>query len=58
MNLEKLKDIILISRDINDLESLKSDIQIKYNINVDVFELDLSKLDDVKKILFLKTKTY
>ena len=45
------KDIILISRDINDLESLKSDIQIKYNINVDVFELDLSKLDDVKNFI-------
>ena len=45
------RDIILISRDINDLKSLKSDIQIKYNINVDVFELDLSKLDDVKNFI-------
>lgn len=45
------KDIILISRNINDLQSLKSDIQIKYNINVEVFELDLSKLNDVKNFI-------
>ena len=29
---KKSKDIVLISRDIKDLDILKSDIQIKYNI--------------------------
>ncbi len=41
------KNIILVSRDKNDLENLKSDLQIKYDIKVDTFELDFSKLNQV-----------
>lgn len=46
------KDIILVSRNINDLKSLRSDLAIKYNIKVDIFELDLRKLNEVKKFIY------
>ena len=41
------KNVILVSRDKNDLENLKADLQIKYKIKVDTFELDFSKLSQV-----------
>ena len=48
---KKSKDIVLISRDIKDLDILKSDIQIKYNIDVKIFQLDFSKPEDVIKFI-------
>ena len=48
---KKSKDIVLVSRDIKDLNILKSDIQIKYNIDVKIFQLDFTKPDEVVKFI-------
>lgn len=45
------KNVILMSRDAKDLKVLKSDIQFKHNINVEIHELDFSKLDEVKNFI-------
>tara|TARA_Y100001970_G_C14051132_1_gene758985 strand:- start:51 stop:791 length:741 start_codon:yes stop_codon:yes gene_type:complete len=44
-------DLILISRDIKDLEHLKSDIEIKFNVKVNIFELDFSYQKNITKFI-------
>ena len=44
-------DLILISRDIKDLEHLKSDIEIKFDVKVNIFELDFSYQKNITKFI-------
>ena len=48
---KKSKDIVLISRNLKDLDIIKYDIQIRYNIDVKIFQLDFSKPDEVIKFI-------
>ena len=48
-------DIIIISRDEKDLKAIKMDLEIKFNINVRYFALDVSSFDDTK--IFLSTNS-
>ena len=45
------KNLILISRNLKDLEILKSDLEIKFKIEVNVFQLDFSDLNKVSKFI-------
>lgn len=45
------KNLILISRDIKDLEIIRSDLEIKFKIKVNIFNLDFSKVDEVSKFI-------
>ena len=49
----KNRDIILISRDITDLEYLKKDIILKHKVDVKIFQVDLSSSDEVENFLKL-----
>ena len=49
-------DIILISRDITDLEYLKKDIILKHKVDVKIFQVDLSSKDEVENFLKLNHK--
>ena len=49
-------DIILISRDITDLEYLKKDIMLKHKVDVNIFQVDLSSNDEVENFLKLNHK--
>ena len=50
------KNLILISRNLKDLEILKSDLEIKFKIEVNVFQLDFSDLNEVSKFILDNTK--
>ena len=45
------KNLILVSRDKKDLEHLKSDIEIKYKVQVDIFELDFSYQNNITNFI-------
>ena len=45
------KNLILVSRNLKDLETLKSDLEIKFKINVSVFQLDFSDLNAVSTFI-------
>ena len=45
-------DIILVSRDLRDLKVLKSDIENKYNNNVEIIEIDLTSKNQISQKLF------
>ena len=47
------KNLIISSRDIRDLESLKYDIEIKFDVKVKILQIDLSQIEKVKKKLIL-----
>ena len=40
-------DLVIVSRDVRDLNAIKSDLEIKYNINVETIELDFSSIEDI-----------
>ena len=44
-------NLTLISRGKKDLEYLKSDIEIKYNIKVDIFQLDFSYQNNITNFI-------
>ena len=44
-------NLVLISRDERDLNAIKSDLEIKYNVNVNILSLDFSSLEEVNKKL-------
>mgnify|MGYP006113545091 FL=1 len=48
---KNLNDLIIISRDEKDLSAIKSDLQIKFKINVKYFVVDASSYDEIKKFL-------
>ena len=45
-------DLIIISRDERDLRAIKSDLEIKFKINVKYFVVDASSFDEIKKFLY------
>ena len=44
-------NLIIVSRDERDLIAIKSDLEIKYNVNVNILSLDFSSLEEVNKKL-------
>ena len=44
---KKNNDLVIVSRDVRDLNAIKSDLEIKYNINVETIELDFSSIEDI-----------
>ena len=46
------KDLILVSRDERDLQAIKSDLEIKYDVSVNYIALDFSSLDEIENKLF------
>ena len=55
---KKKNNLILFSRDIRDLKALKSDLQTKYNVNVNIVRLDFSNVKNVKRKLNLKSTLF
>ena len=53
---QKKNDLIIVSRDKRDLDALKSDLEIKYNINVETIELDFSSLEEINEKLLNKNQ--
>ena len=49
-------NLTLVSRDKKDLEYLKSDIEIKHKVKVDIFELDFSYQNNISKFILEKFK--
>jgi len=47
-------NLIIVSRDERDLIAIKSDLEIKYKINVNFLALDFSSIDEIDKKLFSK----
>ncbi len=47
-------DLILVSRDRRDLEAIKSDLEQKFEINVNILEMDFSSLESIKEKLISK----
>jgi|TARA_B100000929_G_C15493065_1_gene415117 hypothetical protein len=45
-------DLVLVSRDIRDLAAIKSDLEKKLKINVEIIELDLTLESEIEKNLF------
>ena len=43
------KNLVLISRNKEDLEKIKNDLEKKFNIKVEIFQIDFSSNDNVKK---------
>ena len=43
------KNLIISSRDIRDLKSLKHDIELKFDVKVRILQIDLSLIEKVKK---------
>ena len=50
---ENYNDLILISRDLRDLEAIKSDIVSKFNVKVDIHEIDCSSNTELNNFLKL-----
>ena len=46
-------DLVIISRDTIDLNVLKSDLEIKYKVKIDVLTLDFSSIEEIDKKLLL-----
>jgi short-subunit dehydrogenase len=51
---KKNYNLIIVSRDERDLIAIKSDLEIKYKINVNFLALDFSSIDEIDKKLFSK----
>ncbi len=51
---EEKNNLVIVSRDSRDLMSLKSDLEIKFNISVDYVALDFSSLSEIDNKLFSK----
>ena len=47
-------DLILVSRDLRDLSAIKSDIEKKSEVKVEIIELDLSSESEIEKQLFIE----
>ena len=47
-------DLILVSRDLRDLSAIKSDIEKKSEVKVEIIELDLSSESEIEKKLFIE----
>ena len=46
------KNLIIASRDDRDLIAIKSDLEIKYNVNVEKIALDFSSFEELNQKLF------
>ncbi len=53
---KKNNDLVIVSRDVRDLNAIKSDLEIKYNINVETIELDFSSIEDINAKLLSKNQ--
>ena len=53
---QKKNDLIIVSRDKRDLDALKSDLEIKYHVNVETIELDFSSLEEINEKLLSKNQ--
>ena len=47
-------DLVLVSRDLRDLAAIKSDLEKKSEIKVEIIELDLSSESEIEKNLFVE----
>ena len=45
------KNLVLISRNKEDLEKIKNDLEKKFNIKVKIFQIDFSSNDNVKNFI-------
>jgi short-subunit dehydrogenase len=48
---KRKNELIIVSRDMKDLEALKQDLNIKYNVDIKCFQVDLTKIDQVEIFL-------
>ena len=48
---EENNNLVLVSRDERDLNAIKSDLEIKYNININILTLDFSSIDEINQKL-------
>ena len=48
---EENNNLVLVSRDERDLNAIKSDLEIKYNVNINILTLDFSSIDEINKKL-------
>ena len=55
---EKKNDLILVSRDMKDLTAIKSDIEIKYKVNVKILNFDYSSFEEINTRLFADQKLF
>ena len=46
---EKKEDLILVARDIRDLKPIKSDLEYKFDIEVEIIELDFVLTNEIEK---------
>ena len=47
-------DLVLVSRDLRDLSAIKSDIEKKFEVKVEIIELDLNSESEIEKNLFIE----
>ena len=47
-------DLVLVSRDLRDLNAIKSDLEKKSEIKVEIIELDLNSESEIEKNLFIE----
>lgn len=55
---EKKEDLILVARDIRDLKPIKSDLEYKFDIEVEIIELDFVLTNEIEKKLFSHQKLF
>ena len=48
---EENNNLVLVSRDERDLNAIKSDLEIKHNVNINILTLDFSSIDEINKKL-------
>ena len=48
---EENNNLVLVSRDERDLNAIKSDLEIKYNININILTLDFSSINEINQKL-------
>ncbi len=51
---EEKNNLILISRDIRDLNAIKSDLELRYKIRVECIAIDFSSIEEINKKLLFK----
>ena len=45
-------NLILVSRDIRDLNAIKSDLELKFKVQIKCIDIDFSSLDEINQKLF------
>ena len=45
-------DLVIVSRDLRDLNAIKTDLEIKYKVKIDILDFDFSSIDEINSKLF------